>query len=230
MKNQKQNQRKIAFFDLDGTLISRHLWLGIFKYCLGKKKNLFRSFWYLLSHIALVPLWKVNLINKEKFYRSWGQDLATVIKGVKRNEVENMFTWVVDKYLLLSLKTNVIERLKKHQKENFLTILTSGSSHNLVEIIARRFNFDFAIGTKLEFSGEALSGKIILPFCFKEEKVERIKRLLEKKNISINFEKSFSYSDSIFDLPVLQLVAHPVAVEPDKALRDIAQDRGWEVI
>jgi len=144
------NERKIAIFDLDGTLVNSHLWLGIVKHHLKTKENLFSVFWYLFSHMALAPFWKMKLIPTEKYYKSWGQDLALTMKGIKTDKAKAIFEWLSDQYLLPSSKKNVLERLKKHQEEGFLTILTSGSFQDLIKIIANRLNIDFAIGTELE--------------------------------------------------------------------------------
>jgi HAD superfamily hydrolase (TIGR01490 family) len=206
-------ETKIAIFDLDGTLVSSHPWLGMVKYHWIKKENLFSVFWYLFSHMALAPFWKMKLISTEKYYKSWGENLAFLMKGIK-----------------IDSKKQVLERLKKHQEEGFLTILTSGSFQDLVEIIANRLDIDFAIGTELERKSNEFSGKILPPLCFGQEKAEKVKNFLSEKKLKINFKESFAYSDSFFDLPILELVGNPVVVEPDKKLLEIAQNKGWQII
>jgi len=177
------NERKIAIFDLDGTLVASHLWLGIIKHHLKTKENLFSVFWYLFSHITLAPLWKMKLIPTEKYYKSWGQDLALTMKGIKVDRAKVIFEWLSDRYLLPSSKKNVLERLKKHREEGFLTILISGSFQELVKIIANRLNIDFAIGTELEQKGsDEFSGRIVPPFCFGQGKAEKVKNFLSEKN------------------------------------------------
>jgi len=76
--------KKVALFDFDGTLVDAHLWLGMVKHHLKTKENLFSVFWYLISHMAQAPFWKMRLISTEKYYQSWGEDLAKLIKGIKR--------------------------------------------------------------------------------------------------------------------------------------------------
>ena len=224
------NERKIAIFDLDGTLVNSHLWLGIVKHHLKTKENLFSVFWYLFSHMALAPFWKMKLIPTEKYYKSWGQDLALTMKGIKTDKAKVIFEWLSDQYLLPSSKKNVLERLKKHQEEGFLTILTSGSFQDLIKIIANRLNIDFAIGTELEQKSDKFSGKIVPPFCFGQGKAEKVKNFLSEKKLKINFKESFSYSDSFFDLPILEMAGNPVVVEPDKKLLEIAKNKGWQII
>jgi len=223
-------ERRIAIFDLDGTLVSAHLWLGIVRYNFKNKKNRLPIFWYVLSNLALTPFWKMHFIPTGKYYRNWIEGMAKMVRGIKKEKAKEMFDWLADKYLLPTLKEPIFERLKKHQEDGFSTILTSGSFQELLEVIARRLNFDFTIGTDLEVIGDKFSGKTIPPLCFSEGKAEKVKNLLSEINLKINFKESFTYSDSFFDLPILEMVGNPVAVEPDKKLLEIAKNKGWQII
>lgn len=222
--------KKVVIFDLDGTLIERHLWLGILKHHLKTKENLFWSFWYLITHFTVFPLWKLKLISTKKFYQSWARDMPIMMKGLKLERGREIFNGVVEKYLLPSTKAEVLNRLKEHQKNGFLTILTSGSFQEVVEIIAKSLNIDFALGTELEVGGNKFTGRIIPPLCFEEGKKEKLEKLFSEKNLQADFKTSFAYSDSIFDLPILNLVGNPVVINPDKKLLKVAKTRGWQII
>jgi len=224
------SEKKIAIFDLDGTLVSSHLWLGLAKYYFKKKENIFPTLWFIISHLSFLPFWKMGLIPTEKYYKSWVKDMSQIMRGIRLDREKEIFNWLTDNYLLPTLKNNVFDRLKQHQKDGFLTILISGSFQNLLDIIANRLNIDFAIGTKLEMVKDKFSGKIIPPVCFGQEKMKMVKSFLNEKNLKINFKESFSYSDSVFDLPILEFVGNPVVVEPDKNLLSVAKNKGWEII
>ncbi len=224
------NEKKIAFFDLDGTLVSAHLWIGLIKHHFRAKEKIFSAFWFIISHMALMPFWKMHLIPTKEYYKSWARDMADLIKGINVDRAKEIFNWLSDEYLLPTLRKNVFERLKKHQEEGFLTVLISGSFSELLEIIASRLNIDFAIGTDLETVENKYSGKVVPPLCFGEGKVEKIKKFLSEKYLQVNFKESFAYSDSFFDLPLLKLVGNPVVVEPDEKLLEIARKNNWQII
>ncbi len=222
--------KKVAIFDLDGTLVTSHLWSGLAKHHFKTKENRLSVLWYIISHMAQLPFWRIGLISTGKYYQSWGKDLAWLIKGLSKVRVKEIFDWVANEYLLPSLKKDVFEILKNHQKEGFLTILISGSFQDIVELVASQLNIDFAVGTELEVVDNRFTGKIIPPLCFGKAKAEKLRNFLSKRKLQIDFKKSFAYSDGIFDLSTLELVGNPVAVEPDEKLLKIAKDRGWPII
>jgi HAD superfamily hydrolase (TIGR01490 family) len=225
----EQNQR-VALFDLDGTLVEAHPWVGIAKHHFKAKRNILPTLWYISSHLGLTPFWKIGLLSKEDYYKSWGKNASYLMKGIKTNRAKEVFEWLSDKYLLPTLKKGTLERLKKHQKDGFLTILISGSFQGVVDVMANRLNIDHAIGTKLEVIENKVSGRIIPPVCLGQGKVKLSKDFFVEKNLKIDFQESFAYTDSVFDLPLLQLVGNPVAVSPDKELLSLAKKEGWEII
>ena len=222
--------KKVAIFDLDGTLVSAHLWLGMIKYYFKNKKNRFPAFWYIFSHLGLMPLWRMRLLSTKKYYQMWGRDIINMIKGLELEEVKELFRWLSNEYLLPTLKNKTAERLKKHQQEGYLTILASGTFQELTNFVARQLKIDFSIGTEYEINANKVSGKIIPPFCFAEGKVEKLKNFFNENNLRVDFKESFAYSDGFFDLPILELVGNPVVVDPDKELLKIAQNKGWQII
>ena len=225
-----KSTKKIAIFDLDGTLIKAHLWSGLVKHHLKTKKNRLSVFRYVTSHMIQLPFWKIGLISTEKYYRSWGENLAWMVKGLSGIRAKQIFDWVSNEYLLPTLKKDIFQRLKNHQKQGFLTILISGSFQDIVELIAFQLNIDFAIGTELEIVNNRFTGRIIPPLCFGKAKTEKLKKFLSEKKLQIDFKESFAYSDGIFDLSTLEMVGNPIAVEPDEKLLKIAEGRGWTII
>lgn len=219
---------KIAIFDLDGTLISRHPWLGILKHHLKERQNLSLVFWYLTTRIFSAPL--LYLLSAKKFHENWGEGLAVTIKGMNTDQAKEMFQKMSDEYLLPSIKEKTLKRLRKHQEQGFTVIISSGSFQILVDIIAKRLNVDFAMGTELEVAKGKFSGRVVPPLCFNQGKIEKLNKFFFQKNLDIDFKESFTYSNSVIDMPILNLTGNPVAVDPDRELKKIAKSKNWQII
>ena len=230
IKNMNDKETKVALFDLDGTLVKAHLWVGLAKYNLKNKEDIISTLGYLITHTVLMIPWKMHLIPSQYFYKSWVQDMPQLIKGMDVERAKEIFNWLADYYLLPTLRNDTLGILKKHQKEGFITVLISGSFQGLLDIIADRLGFNFAIGTESEIRQNKFSGKIIPPACSGQGKLEKTRRFFSGKGLKINFKESFAYADSFVDLPILELVGNPVAVSPDEKLKEFAQIKGWQII
>lgn len=225
-----KDETKAALFDLDGTLVTAHLWVGLVKYNLKNKENVIRTLGWVISHTVLMIPWKMHLISTEYFFKSWSEDMPQLIKGADTEKAKEIFSWLADRHLLPTLRSDTVKILKKHQREGFVTVLISGSLQNVLDIIAQRLGINFAIGTEPEIRRNRFTGKIIPPSCSGRGKLEKTERFFSEKNLKINFKESFAYADSFVDLPILELVGNPVAVSPDEKLRELAQRKGWQII
>src|SRR6185312_980140 len=87
---------------------------------------------------------------------------------------------------------------------------------------------DGAVGTRSEVIDGRYTGQPGGPFIYGEGKVAAMEQLAADHGLSLGH--STAYSDSISDLPMLRAVGHPVAVNPDRALRAVAREQGWEVL
>jgi phosphoserine phosphatase len=98
----------------------------------------------------------------------------------------------------------------------------------MAELMAIVLTFDGAVGSVSEVIDGHYTGRAGGPFTYREGKAEAIRELAQREGIDL--AASWAYSDSESDLPMLRLVGHPVAVNPDKALAQVARDNGWEVM
>jgi len=94
--------------------------------------------------------------------------------------------------------------------------------------IAARFGIEHLIATEVEMDGARYTGRSTGIPCFKDGKVQRLQHWLREQQVELN--GSWFYSDSHNDLPLLEQVTHPVAVDPDDTLAQHARKRGWPVI
>ena len=108
-------------------------------------------------------------------------------------------------------------------------ILVSGAFEELLACLGERLGVQHVVGTRLELRNGRYSGRAIKP-CFGPDKVVLLTELLAKSGLEVDLSQSFAYGDSIFDVPVLELVGNPVAVYPDSQLWEYAMQRGWRIL
>ena len=112
-------------------------------------------------------------------------------------------------------------------KEDTLLIITATNLF-ITAPIANELNIPNILATEPEIINKRYSGKVFGTPCFREGKVERLKIWL--KGTGMNLADSCFYSDSHNDLPLLEMVKRPIAVDPDDTLRSHAEMKGWEII
>lgn len=118
--------------------------------------------------------------------------------------------------------------IKKHQDAGDTLLIITATNLFITEPIARELGIDLILATDPEMINNRYTGKVSGTPCFREGKVERLKDWL--KLSGVNLADSYFYSDSHNDLPLLEMVTKPVAVDPDDTLRSHAEMKGWEII
>ncbi len=221
---------RLAIFDFDGTLTTGHLWVGISKHHRAKKVNRLNLYTYFLSHM---PYWfasKLRLYGEAKQRAKWGEDLPALFKGFTIEEARKVYEWVRDNYFLPLLRPDVMELMKKHRKQGYEVMILSGMLEDLLEVVGQKIGADHIIGTRVEIINRLYSGRIIKPLCFGEEKARLLQKYIQEKQLRVDLSQSVAYADSIYDMPVFQMVGNPVATYPDKELYALALSRKWPII
>jgi HAD superfamily hydrolase (TIGR01490 family) len=219
-----------AFFDLDGTLYTGHIWKAIVSHHWIHRKKLPFLLAFLITHLGPGPLAKAGLLDRKGYFVRWGENMAGMVGGFSRQEAQRLFQWIWDHDVAHSLYPEAMSTLRWHQEQGHQVALVSGTFQELLEVIAQGLEIPHALGTLMEMRGERYTGRIVPPFCFGPYKVQRAKEFLESAGWEIDFASSFAYADTIYDVPLLESVGHPVAVCPDEELLAHAQQRGWPVM
>ena len=108
-------------------------------------------------------------------------------------------------------------------------MLASATNELIVKPIAKRLEIKNVIATKVEFKNNKCTGEFIPPSALGEGKLKLVQSWMKDKQRN-SFSRVTFYSDSINDLPLLEAVEFPIAVNPDQTLDGIARDRGWKII
>ena len=220
----------VAFFDLDGTLYTGHIWKAISQHHRVHRKKLPFLLYFLVTHLGPWPLAKAGLLDKERYFVRWGENMAGMVGGFSRQDARQVFQWIWDHDVAHSLYPEAMSSLRRHQEQGHQVVLVSGTFQELLEVIAQGLGIRHAVGTPLEVRGEHYTGRIVPPFCFGPYKVQRAKEFLETTGWEIDSASSFAYADTIYDVPLLESVGHPVTVCPDEELLAHARQWGWPVM
>jgi HAD superfamily hydrolase (TIGR01490 family) len=219
-----------AFFDFDGTLYDGHVWHDISNHYRERRRRRALVWIYLAAHIALFPLNLLKLLDDERFYSLWARDLAWFLGGLSRDEGRVLQRHLLDSRILPGLRTDALERLRRHQHEGHLVMLVSGCFAELLRMLAGELGVRHAIGTGLAMDGDRYTGRATGPMLTGRGKVQAVEQYARQQGLEIDWGTSYAYGDSRTDIPLLQRVGHPVAVCPDKVLAAYALAHGWEVL
>jgi HAD superfamily hydrolase (TIGR01490 family) len=220
----------LAVFDFDGTLSTGHLWTGIARHHRKYKVKRLALYRYLLSHIPNYWAAKLKLLSEEKDRIKWGEDLPVLFKGSAVQEARESFKWIIDNYFMPLLRQDILNILREHKKQGCKIVILSGMFTDFLEMIGQRIEADYIIGTELEIADGVYSGRISKPLCFGENKARYLTEFIAQKQMKVDFNRSYAYADSIYDVPVFRLVGRPVATYPDKELFKLARKKNWPII
>jgi HAD superfamily hydrolase (TIGR01490 family) len=183
----------------------------------------------------------IHAEKNEKFYADYKAGTLDIyafvefqFKPLARNP-RTVLNQLLKKYVEEVIKPMITEKaralVKRHQEEGDLIIVITATNSFITKPIAELFGIENLIGTDPEEKEGEFTGKVSGLPSFKEGKVTRLEAWLKGKNLSLaSFEKSYFYSDSHNDLPLMQKVTHPVAVDSDDVLSEYAQSKGWPQI
>ncbi len=123
------------------------------------------------------------------------------------------------------------ELVARHLRDGHVCAILTSTNAFITAPIARELGIEHLLATELESDAQGYTGKPSGTPCFREGKVERLEAWLAARGETLaSYSASWFYSDSLNDLPLLERVTNPVAVDPDETLERVARARGWQVI
>jgi len=209
-----------AFFDLDRTVVSCNT-ARVYLNDLRRRGelNLLRVAralgWLLKYHFSLID----------------GERMAGKLLADMRGQSEEEFAAkcreLVELAVLPRLLPDAVRKIEEHRAAgHFIAILSSAPSY-IAGPVAEKLGMDEVVSTRLEVAGGLFTGQVVAPTCFGQGKVHWAEDLGSRR--SVDLDKSWFYTDSYTDLPMLERVGNRVIVNPDPRLRRAARRRGWIV-
>jgi HAD superfamily hydrolase (TIGR01490 family) len=126
------------------------------------------------------------------------------------------------------IRERAVELIAKHA--GALRAIVTATNRFITRPIAEELGIEHLVATDIEEIGGRFTGKPRGTPCFREGKIERVNEWLAAGGHHLADFESWFYSDSLNDMPLLERVDHPVAVDPDATLSAHAKERGWEII
>jgi HAD superfamily hydrolase (TIGR01490 family) len=149
------------------------------------------------------------------------------LEGRRVRELERLSAMVLAG-VLPRLYPRMLEVAYEHQDAGRPVYIVTAATQGTADMLAHVLFFDGAAGSKLEERDGLYTGRFDGPFCYGEGKPVRMRELADERGIDL--AESWAYSDSASDLPMLRAVGHPVAVNPDAELAQVAREEGWDVM
>ena len=149
--------------------------------------------------------------------------------GMTRTEINEYMRPFVTKVIEPMINTLALKIIHDHGDRGDTILLASATNELIVQPIAKRLDIQNVIGTQVKFINDKCTGEYIPPSALGEGKLQLVQQWMKKNNFD-DFSDTTFYSDSINDLPLLEAVDFPKAVNPDAMLEKISLERGWEII
>jgi len=215
---------EVWVFDVEGTLTTGETWRGVGRWLeRSGRRAAYRRFF--LAHLPGALLAKGGLIDKRRYRSKWMRDLAGLFAGATTAEVEAMAAWVVEHELWPQRREDVLVELRDGLGRGVRIVLASGTFQPVLEAFARRLAPGVeALGTRFSCIDD-----LCPPVPVQEINVGRVKSRRVQEHLG-GCAPDRAYGDTISDRYLLELAREPVAVYPDRELRDVALQRGWRVI
>jgi HAD superfamily hydrolase (TIGR01490 family) len=211
-----------TFFDLDKTIIARSGPLALGRSFL-REGLIARS--ALLKGMYAQLMFLLLGADEDKMERL-RRAAAELTAGWEQDKVRRVVGEVLEDVMSPLIYAEALELIHDHREAGRLVCIVSSSPVEIVEPLAKILMVDKCIATTSKIVDGKYTGELEF-YAYGEQKAEAMRALASE--LDLDLEGSFAYSDSCTDLPMLEAVGHPVAVNPDRELRSVAQQRGWPV-
>ncbi len=209
-----------AFFDMDKTLIAENS-ATLFmrhRYEQGQLTNL-----ELLKGLGAYLQYKIGILD----IRSWTANTMIQFRGQSERDLEEEAIAWVEEMVVETIYPEAVRLVAEHCDKGHVVAIVSGATGFVVRPIAAHLGIEHMLYTRLEVEDGLFTGRVIEPICFEEGKIYWLQQFIDEHEIDL--ARSYFYTDSITDLPLLDIVGHPIVTNPDPFLYRTAVKRRWPV-
>lgn len=213
-----------AFYDLEGTLVSTNLvhTLGFYA---RNQQGLFRSVKKSAATLLSLPLFAVT----DQYSRKVFNDLFFQrYRGESEDRLRFFSEELFEEVLKPAVFPGAFELIDKSRRLGLRQVVVTGALDMSVTPLMKYLGIEDYVANRLEFVNGEATGRLLPPMIAAATKASWMRTFAERESISLS--DSFAYSDSMSDLPMLSVVGHPAAVNPDMRLRQTALHHDWPIL
>lgn len=213
---------KLVIFDLDGTLVKGQSQRLLLNYLLRKRLvgrlPYLRILWWFALRKAGISQQPLKIM----------EYAFSILQNWKTETFDELIEEFFNESLVSSIFNDGKELVRGHDDGKSNLILVSNAIEPIVKRAAVHLGIGTSIGTRLETQCGRLTGKIDGGPLFGHNKTISINDHVARHNLTL--EGSWAYCDELSDLPVMEMVSNPVAVNPSTSLRKVATNRNWQIL
>jgi HAD superfamily hydrolase (TIGR01490 family) len=215
---------RAAFFDVDGTLVRTNI-VHAFAWYAMNQGSIFGTAFQTARTLASIPVfWAADRVNRktfnELFYRYY--------EGQSEDRLVTLADELFEAVLLPAIYPGTPALLEECRRAGCRIVLVTGALDFTVARLARHLGADDLIANRMRFVQGIATGRVVPPIIEGAHKAVAIRDYCVRAGLAL--ERSFAYSDSFSDYPMLAVVGHPAAVNPDRKLRGVARAYEWPIV
>ena len=213
-----------AFFDLDKTVIAKSSTLAftgkLYKAGMLGRKALLRAG---IGQLMFV------IFGADHDQLAKARDaMLELTKGWDKAEIDRLVRETLEEVVAPLVYAEALFLIDEHLREGRRVFIVSASPDEIVRPLAEYIGITDVIATKAKIDAEGRYTGEVEMYAYGPAKAEAVEKVAAEEGISL--AESYAYSDSATDLPLLELVGNPHAVNPDKELREVAEERDWPIL
>jgi len=217
------NANAAAFFDLDRTLISGS---SAFHFGVAAWRNKLIPSGDLVNDAVKAVSFKLFGATDESS-EAVRDRILHAVEGIEQADLIALNEEIVPR-ILEKVRPESRGLVDMHHEAGRDCWIVSASPQEIIEPLASALGMEGGIGTRSAVVDGRYTGELDGPFVYGDGKAEAISKLSAERGYDLRL--SYAYSDSASDLPMMEMVGHPVAVNPDRPLENVANQRGWPVV